>query len=244
MPTQLAIQPGTLYPQPGHTVEVNEEGKWTGTMIFLCHRDSVIALMPRPGTPHPDVPFMGAVGSAAQYNEGDLAEITTQYAGAEDTFEFDDNEKANAVYSMGLSVSEEPLLTHQRYKDLSADEKKALSGIISGKDKDDQGKMLSNEIASELGLELLAKIERGQTSYYSPRTTWKESWVRNSPVKTAQLNNVGKIDVPDGPVPVLGGGRNWLSNGVTQTQDGKSFRIEAEWLMSDRGGWDPEIYAA
>jgi hypothetical protein len=43
-------------------------------------------------------------------------------------------------------------------------------------------------------------------------------------------------------VPSLAAGRNWLLTGVTQTQEGKAFRLEMEWLASDRGGWDPEIY--
>jgi hypothetical protein len=43
-------------------------------------------------------------------------------------------------------------------------------------------------------------------------------------------------------VPTLAGGRNWLLNGVSQTQEGKSFQIEMEWLASDRGGWDAQIY--
>jgi hypothetical protein len=33
-----------------------------------------------------------------------------------------------------------------------------------------------------------------------------------------------------------------LLNGVTQTQEGGAFRIEREWLASDSGGWDADIY--
>ena len=114
--------------------------------------------------------------------------------------------------------------------------------IQSGKDKDDQGNKLRDKVESQRGKEVLQKFERGQTSYYSPRVIWKESWVRNKEVKATELNNIGKIDEPLGPVPSLASGRNWLLNGVTQTQEGKAFRIEMEWLASDRGGWDAEIY--
>jgi hypothetical protein len=93
-----------------------------------------------------------------------------------------------------------------------------------------------------LGTEVLGKIERGQTSYYSPRVTWRESWVRDKPAKSSDLNDIGNISEPSGPVPELAGGRNWLLNGVSQSQEGKSFRIEMEWLASDRGGWDEDIY--
>ena len=66
--------------------------------------------------------------------------------------------------------------------------------------------------------------------------------VRDKPVKAADLNKIGEIDTPDGPVPELAQGRTWLRNGATQTQEGGSFRIEVEWLASDRGGWDTDIY--
>jgi len=215
MPTHVAIQPGRLYPQPGYSVQIDKEGKWTASQVFLCHRSSAVALMPRPGTPHPDIPFIAVSQSTVEFTEGDLAEVTCQYAGAEDKEEA--AEKANAVYSMGLSLSEEPLLSHHRYKDLPEKEREALQLIQSGKDKDDQGNKLRDKVESVLGIEVLAKIERGQTGYYSPRVTWRESWVRNKPAKAAELNDIGNISVPNGPAPELAGGRNWLLNGVTQT---------------------------
>ena len=238
MPTHVSIQPGRLYPQPGYTVQVDKEGKWTATQVFLCHRNSAVQLMPRPGTIHPEIGFIAVAQATVNFTEGDLAEITCHYAGAEPK----ENEKENAVYTMGLSLAEEPLLSHKRYKELPAKELEALQLIQSGKDKDDQGNKLRDKVESQRGKEALNKIERGQTSYYSPRVTWKESWVRDKAVKAAELNNIGKIDEPLGPVPPLAGGRNWLLNGATQTQDGKAFRIEMEWLASDRGGWDAEIY--
>ena len=240
MPKHVAIQPGRLYPQPGYSVEIDKEGKWTATQVFLCHRESAVKLMPRPGTPHPEIPFIGVSQVTALFTEGDLAEITCHYAGAEEKPE--DEEKANAVYTMGLSLSEEPLLSHHRYKDLPEAEVEALKAIASGKEKDDAGTLYKDKVESERGKEALAKIMRGQVSYYSPKVTWRESWVRNSAAKAAELNKIGEIDTPNGPAPALAGDRNWLRNGVTQTQEGKSFRLEVEWLASDRGGWDRDIY--
>jgi hypothetical protein len=85
----------------------------------------------------------------------------------------EEDEKANAVYTMGLSLSEKPLLSHPRYKDLPEKKRKALQSIQSGKDKDDQGNKLHDKIESELGVEALAKIERVQIGYYSPRVIWR-----------------------------------------------------------------------
>lgn len=240
MPRHVSIQPGRLYPQPGYSVQIDKEGKWTATQVFLCHRNSAVSLMPRPGTVHPEINFIEVSQAVANFTEGDLAEITCTYAGAEDKPEED--EKANAVYTMGLSLSEEPILSHIRYKDLDGKEREAIQLIISGKEKDDEGNKLRDKVESNLGIEVLGKIDRGQTSYYSPRVTWRESWVRDKPAKASELNDIGNIATPNGPAPGLAGGRNWLLNGVTQTQEGKSFRLEMEWLASDRGGWDPEIY--
>ena len=240
MPKHIAIQPGRLYPQPGYTLKIDKEGKWTATQIFLCHRSSAVALMPRPGSGHPEVPFITLSQVTATFDEGDLTEIVCEYAGAEEKPEGE--EKANATYTMGLSLSEEPLLSHLRYKDLPQAEREALQLIQSGKDKDDQNNRLRDKVASERGLEALSKLERGQTSYYSPRVTWRESWVRDKPAEAKELNDIGNIATPSGPAPQLAGGRDWLLNGVTQTQEGRAFRLENEWLASDRGGWDPQIY--
>ena len=238
MPTHLAIYQGILYPQPNGTVDVDKEGKWTAKLTFLCHRLSAVSLMPRPGSPHPEIAFVGLTKSSIAYSEGDVAEISCEYSGAEDKAD----EKANATYSTGLSVSDEPLLSHRRYKDLPAYELEALRFILAGKDKDDQGNKMEDFIESAKGLEALAKIERGETTYYSPKITWKEKWVRKHGVSSAELYKVACIDTPSGPAPALGSLRNWLRNGVSQTQEGKSSTIEIEWLASNPGGWDEDLY--
>ena len=239
MSTHIAIIPGKLYPQPNGSIQVDKEGKWTATQIYLCHRASAVALMPRIGSCHPELAFITLTSASVGYSEGDVAEITCQYSGVEKK----DNEKAHATFSMGLSVSEEPILTHHRYKDLPAYEVEAIKFIMAGKDKDDQGNDMEDFVETALGKEVLAKVERGETSYYSPKITWKESWQSDEPVKSVELNMIAKIDTPEGPVPALAVNRNWLRNGVTQEQDGKAFRIEIEWLASNPGGWDADLYS-
>jgi len=240
MPSHVSIQPGVLYPQPDYTLSVDREGKWTATQVFLCHRNSIAALMPRPGTAHPEVSFISVDTATAKVTEGDLAEITCNYAGAE--AKTDEEEAASMTYAMGLSLSEEPLLSHYRYRNLPDAEVEALKGIAGGKDKDDAGAAYKDQITSVLGKEALKKIMRGQTSYYSPKVAWRTSVTRDTGVKNTDLNKIGEIDTPLGPAPALATGRNWLLNGVNQTQEGGSFKIEREWLASDRGGWDADIY--
>jgi hypothetical protein len=238
MPRHVSIQPGKLYPQPDYSISVDREGKWTATQVFLCHRNSITQVMPRPGTPHPDISFISVDNATAQVSEGDIAQITCNYAGTDNT----SNDPAKTTYSLGLSLSEEPLLSHKKFKTLSKEEIEALQAIISGKEADSSGGSYKDKITSELGKKALAKIQRGQTSYYSPKVTWRQSTVRNASAANSDVNKIGQIDQPDGRQPNLGNERNWLLNGVTQTQEGRAYRIEREWIASDAGGWDADIY--
>jgi hypothetical protein len=238
MPRHVSIQPGRLYPQPDYSVAVDREGKWTATQVFLCHRNSITQVMPRPGTAHPDIPFISVDNATAQVSEGDIAQITCNYAGTDNS----SNDPNKTSYTLGLSLSEEPLLSHKKFRDLEEDEVEALQGIISGKDKDSSGTPYKDKVTSALGKKALEKIQRGQTSYYSPKVTWRQATVKKVSAASSDVRKIGKIDEPDGRQPSLADGRNWLYNGVTQTQEGGSYRIEREWIASDRGGWDEDIY--
>jgi hypothetical protein len=238
MPRHVSIQPGKLYPQPDYSISVDREGKWTATQVFLCHRNSITKLMPRPGTPHPEIPFISVDNATAQVSEGDIAQITCNYAGTDNTT----NDPNKTSYTLGLSLSEEPLLSHKKFSDLDEDELEALQAIISGKDKDSSGSPYKDKVTSALGKKALEKIQRGQTSYYSPKVTWRQATVRKASAASSDVRKIGKLDEPDGRQPALSDGRNWLYNGVTQTQEGGSYRIEREWIASDRGGWDSDIY--
>ena len=238
MPRHVAIQPGQLYPQPNYSVAVDREGKWTATQVFLCHRNSITQVMPRPGTAHPEIPFIAVDTVTAQVSEGDIAEITCNYAGTDN----DSNDPEKTSYTLGLALSEEPLLSHKKFRDLSDAEKEALLAIISGKDKDSSGALYKDKVTSVVGKKALEKILRGQTSYYSPKIIWRQSTVRNSSAASSDVRKIGQIENPDGRQPSLADGRTWLLNSVSQTQEGKSYRIEREWISSDAGGWDTDIY--
>ncbi len=160
MPTHVAIQPGQLYPQPDYSVAVDREGKWTAAQVFLCHRESITRLMPRPGTPHPEIPFILVDNATAQVGEGDIAEITCNYAGTENT----EDDPAKTTYTLGLALSEEPLLSHKKFRTLSDEEKEALQAIIGGKDKDSSGTPYKDMVTSIVGRKALEKILRGQTA--------------------------------------------------------------------------------
>ena len=294
MATHIRIDPGILYPQPDHTIEVDHEGKWTIAQVFLCHRDSVAKLMPKIGTAHPDAPFVRLTRAVARTAEGDLAEITCTYGGVTDEQDVDDDGLPNAddddidgdeipnesdpdidgdsipnesdptpeggeeeppegsqasgtgrpgsTYTMAVTMSEEPLLTHPAYRALDPDLLATVRQIMMGKDRSDSGEDLRAKANSLGGGELLAKIDRGQTSYFQPRTVYRQSVVTSARSTGGLSGSPGKIGTPPGPVPALENGANWILSSVNRTYEGGTCRIEREWMASGGGGWDEDIY--
>jgi len=286
MATHIQIDPGILYPQPDHTIEVDHEGKWTITQVFLCHRNSVVQLMPKTGTAHPEAPFVRLTKAVARTTGGDMAEITCTYGGVTDEQDIDDDglpnaddedidgdeipnesdpdidgdsvpnesdptpegweveypQRPGATYTMAVTMSEEPLLMHPAYRDLGADLLAAVRQIMMGKDRSDSGEDLRARAVSLGGEALLAKIDRGQTSYFQPRTVYRQSVVTSPRSTGGTAGTPGRIGTPPGPVPALEGGANWLLSSVTRTYEGGTCRIEREWMASGEGGWDEDIY--
>lgn len=234
--------PTGLVLQPGATINVDAEGKWSGTLTFLAKRDGLASYIPAIGTPHPDFSFMVLSGIAVTVNEGDVAEVVCNFAGTDERNR--SKAKGTTVYTLGVATSEEPLLSHNRYQNLPDDEREALRNIAAGKEEDGHGNSFRSVVDSEIGLEILKRFDRGQTSYLAPKITWRQSWVQDTKLTNSELNDIGNVTDPEGDPPTLGQGRNWLCTGITQTQESqKAFRIEIEWMASDRGGWDDKVYS-
>jgi len=43
---------------PDYTVQIDKEGKWTATQVFLCYRARAAKLMSHPANPHPEILFI------------------------------------------------------------------------------------------------------------------------------------------------------------------------------------------
>jgi hypothetical protein len=69
-----------------------------------------------------------------------------------------------------LSLSEEPLRSHKKFRDLEDEGKEALQTIIAGKDKGSPGGLYKDKGTSILGKKALDKILRGQRCSCSPLT--------------------------------------------------------------------------
>jgi len=69
---------------------------------------------------------------------------------------------------------------------------------------------------------------------------WRKTVMQRESV--IELLKAGKIDRPEGPVPKLPGGRNWLNMGTSQKKRGVSYQHTTEWKASSHGGWNSAIY--
>ena len=236
MSNHIAIQPGQLYPQPDYTIQIDQENKWTVTQVYLCHSKSILQVMPKPGLAHPEVTFATLANVTAAVGAGELAEITCTFIGAGNKSDEGGCHLLDGPEPVGGTAAHAP--------PLQGPAGRGGGGIEGAGGWQGQVTIAARQakVTSDRGKEALKKIMRGQSSYYSPKVTWRESWTRDNEVKNSELNKIGEIDSPSGNPPALAGGRTWLLNGVTQTHEGKSFRIEREWLASDRGGWDEDLY--
>lgn len=83
----------------------------------------------------------------------------------------------------------------------------------------------------------------GVTDWLDVGAVWRKSWLADDTLIPDDIfRNLGRVDDPDGPVPVVGQGRNWLKSAVKVRGRGKSWELTVEWMLSGRGGWEPEIY--
>ena len=85
-------------------------------------------------------------------------------------------------------------------------------------------------------------ISKGYHTYKFPTFTWEKTWDSTVPLKPAEVNNLGYIDIPDGDPPAIDGDRDWMLVNATQEQEGLKYRHTKEWELSDRGGWSADIY--
>lgn len=231
----------------------DEKGKWTGGESFTCKLTDATRLIPAIGAPcqHPGWSFMLLSSVKVANLEGGLASVECSYGGFQDG-ENPDEEEPSYTYELSISVGEDPIETHFRYKDVPAAELAIIQNLKAGKltetDEDyiykngtdhEQGQIF--EITSERGRELASKIQRGIESYLQPAQIWRASFVSKNLPPASILNAVGKITSAPG-APTVSDDRNWLFLGASVTETDKIFSISYEYQLSGPGGWDTELY--
>lgn len=252
---------------PDFQASRDDKNLWTGSVSFTCHMNDLTSLIPDLGSACQEQgwSFMYMNGTEVANNEGDTAVVTCKYTGLQSAeYEgggFDPN--AVGVYTKGLNIStvSEPVETLKKYRDnLSLLEKQYVAEFKEGKLK------ISKVVASKITQlvtqvddletrfievpdnsefqELLTVINDGVEEVLVPKPVYTYSYNSRSEPTSSELNDVGKVSNNPPRAPSVGGGRNWLLQGITFDYDPsiRIYKITQEWLLSGEGGWDERIY--
>jgi hypothetical protein len=258
MITTKGFQRGQVLWQSDFEASKDNKGKWSGSHSFLAYAEDATQLIPQKGAPcqQAGFSFLGLDSVSVRNAEGGLMLINCRYAagGEGPEFTFDDASTTGRK-ELAISTSEEPLLSHPRYKDVSEADMLKLAELAAGRYKalpaeegeptkyiqkvDGEGvKEITFE--DELAAECASKLARGFTSYLQANQIYRLTVVSNNMPNAATMNRVGRTSSAPG-APSVGGGRTWLYLGCSAVEEGNSVSISHEWRLSDAGGWD-EIY--
>ena len=134
-------------------------------------------------------------------------------------------------------MSQEPIETHEKFKNISAaDWKKWNLWKNNTKDEALEGWKPDTGAMADLA----ALYEKGVTDYLVPRAVVRITRIEGS---SPRLSNLGKIDAPSG-APTLPSGANWMLTGASGAkQEGGKWSNTYEYMSSGPAGWNSEIYS-
>lgn len=259
--TIFGLPQGNITWNPDFKASLDDKGLWTGSNSFTCRLHNLTQLIPDLGAScqEPGFDFMYMIGADVSNNEGDTAVVSCRYSGTvSPDYEFDgDNPNLKKTFSMAISVSEEPIETHPRYDELTADQRNIVQQFKAGRYKiyktvdgvitkvisrvDDLNVGSFDIAASEPLTDLVTKINKGFISYLVPNQVFRVSYTQNSKPPAALLNMTGYIKNAE-DAPTVGDGRNWLLIGVNYSSESGVYSITEEYQLSGPGGWNTEIY--
>lgn len=232
--------------QVDKTLEVSrgDEGELSavGRAVYEDWEEGWTRRCPTLGSPFDDDARLRLKKISSRRIPGGLVEVSLYYELPRETsFEFGGAEETE--YSMDYSCSEQPLLTHPKFKGLSEEEQDALMAVAGGASpKDTFGKdekVIEDVVKSEDGKLALELLRKGQISYLCPGGVFSVT----STVTALSLSGVGKKGSPGSGAPAVGGGYNWLKDGVSGRKTGSgNWRQTISWRLSGPDGWRSEIY--
>lgn len=238
--TSKNIERGIAYWQEDFKASQSEDGIWTGSQSFICFFDQAFQLVPVKGFSCPSASFLKFSRADVERDHADKARVTCYFSGATNQEIPGPDNFDREEYS--VSLSEEPIETHPRYRDLTEQEQLAIQDLKNGRLKfvstgEDTGyytlvmedKESKRITFTGAALELATKIQNGVTSYLDPKKIRRRTYGRNSPLDDSE--DVGKID-DDG----------YLYVGYNQVKTGEGYEIVKEYQGPGRGGWDEDLY--
>ena len=153
------------------------------------------------------------------------------------TFDNTPTDSTGEEYSVEGSMSQEPIETHEKFKNISAaDWKKWNLWKNNTKDEALEGWKPDTGAMADLA----ALYEKGVTDYLVPRAVVR---ITRSEGSSPRLSKLGKIYAPSG-APTLPSGANWMLTGASGArQEGGKWSNTYEYMSSGPAGWNSAIYS-
>ena len=223
-------------------------GLWTCEQGYFCRVERFPEVIPKARSQHPEFPFL-YLDEIVSCNRaaGGYYLINCKYAGALNAGEGGGGDGGGEVenppeFSLDITLSDEPLVVHERYDALSEKQKsEAVEMALNPPRGADETTLRSINTQNwpTLQKQLYENYRKGFEQFRDVKAIFSKRYVSN--LRPADLNKVGEIDNPP-EAPAVRAGRDWLSLGLRYTQIGQTYSIEESWELSGRGGWDEDHY--
>lgn len=189
-----------------------------------------------PGTQHPRFPaLLLDKCDAVKIKAGAFYNVTSIYAGLLGGDSTTDGATA-PVYELRGTANDEPIETHPDFATIAGTPSAPLNGAIFVDPETDK---VTTDDAKGVFLRFGSGDKAGATSYYSPSLVWTKIWSQKT--KPTDISGLGKINIPEGNPPNVGG-RNWLLVSLEYSKRGGVYECRKTWLLSGRNGWDTDFY--
>ena len=155
----------------------------------------------------------------------------------------------NPEYTGTSYLVNQPLLSHEKFKDLTEDEVRALKALMDGHDENDLirdgesdtgGRMIKDFLKSSAAQKAAEYIKKGITTYVCVQVEASASWEGGSnSYKSGTI-----ISSPPGNVVSTPEGCNWMVGAVKKTRSGSTVRWGVDFVCSAPGGYDSWLYTS
>lgn len=140
------------------------------------------------------------------------------------------------TWSIEVSTSAEPIETHPIFASVTTEQ---WAQVRLWKNGAPNPAGWTPGSVGPTGAKYQALIDRGQTTYLSPRIVVKHTYTNT---EIPNLSQVGRLNFPsfiEGKGPA---GVDYILTGATAVKEGPNYKVALEWLGSAFGGWDPVLY--
>lgn len=271
--TLFGLTDSDFIPQADFQARQDDKGFWTASQSFKATRAAIenfdIQAKLRSGLLATELDpnletfweFLTLERAEVSHEEGGWTTYQLHFTGFSSANYDGDEGTIPTTYSLSGTLEEAPILEHPKVVALGTAEPRLLSQILNGQAiwnvadseigylNEDTGEFEAwetQDLTSGDGVAFADLIARGVQSYKRPSFTWRKEWVSTSFPSSASLNNLGNIDTPDGSPPTPNGGRDWMMVSVDSVQTGAkdgAVRNSMAWLLSDREGYDSDMYS-